>query len=79
MVPCFRSGGAVYLLLRGAGSFALNAGVIEYRTYDDMKEAIRMLHDTELRGSYVKLREVKLTSPALYYYTHIPCQLQSCP
>lgn len=34
------------------------AGVIEYRSYEDMKDALRQLHDTELRGSYVKLYEV---------------------
>eukprot|EP00952_Eustigmatos_sp_NYUAD-ZCMA_P001068 4647-Eustigmatos_ZCMA.PRE.1 len=34
------------------------AGVVEYRTLDDMKDAMRLLHDTELRGPHVKLYEV---------------------
>jgi len=37
---------------------AFLAGVIEYRSYDDMQEALRTLHNRELRGNVVKLYEV---------------------
>jgi hypothetical protein len=35
------------------------AGVIEYRTYEDMKDALRLLQDQELRGTYVRVFEVR--------------------
>jgi len=33
------------------------SGVVEFRTYDDMKRALRKLNDTELDGNYIKLSE----------------------
>jgi len=33
-------------------------GVVEYKSYDDMRYAIRKLDDTELEGSYIRVREV---------------------
>lgn len=34
-------------------------GHVEYRSYEDVKEALRHLHDTELKGSYIKIYEVR--------------------
>lgn len=37
------------------------AGVVEYVSRDDMKNAIRTLDDTRLGGKYIRVREVRLT------------------
>ena len=37
------------------------AGVVEYVSRDDMKNAIRTLDDTRLGGKYIRVREVRQT------------------
>lgn len=49
-------------------------GIVEYRTYDDMKYAIRKLNDTTLEGSRINVREVLCLSVCLSMILFVhPC------
>jgi arginine/serine-rich splicing factor 4/5/6 len=48
-------------------------GVVEFRTYDEMKRAIRKLDNTELNGSYIYMKEV------LSHFICVSCVLWLVP